>query len=123
MSIRSNAILRYEEKYGKMDKPIYTSKYYTSEESWPKIPVWWFQIPPKALDASKNRFVNLICEAAPGKNEFHYLKVPTKYLLEHIEKFHRIGEIVSLYLSAESKNMFNEVRGKGNFNFETFLVT
>lgn len=71
---------------------IYTSKYFVPEESWPKTHVWWLQFPLAAIDIKKYEYVNFICQAAPGKDDFHYLKVPSKYLLDHLDKFHRIKE-------------------------------
>ena len=92
---------------------LYTSKYYTPEESWPKTRVWWFQIPPTAIDIKFYEYVNLVCQIAPNKNDFHYLKVPTKFLQEHLEKFHRVADKISIYLSANPNTLFIEERGKG----------
>jgi len=122
MSIGPDARRWFLSKYGKSKNKIYTSKYYLPEESWPKKDVWWPQIPPSAIDKSKFSHVNILCQVAPGKNDFHYLKVPTNYLNENLEKFHRVGEIISLYLSAESHNLFREIRGTGNLDFSKFLV-
>jgi len=101
---------------------IYTSKYYTPDESWPKTNVWWLQIPLSAIDTNLHEYVNLICQLSPNKNEFHYLKVPTKYLNEHLKKFHRIKEKISIYLSAEPAKLFKEERGEGKLDFKQFLV-
>jgi len=67
--------------------------------------------------------VNLVCQIAPTKNDFHYLKVPTKFLQEHIEKFHRVADKISIYLSANPNTLFIEERGKGRLDFCKFLVT
>ena len=100
---------------------IYTSKYYRPEESWPKTEVWWLQFPLTAIDNNKYDYVNFICQVAPDKNDFHYLKVPTKFLQDHLDKFHRIGEKVDIYLSARPENLFVELRGIGQLNFGGFL--
>ncbi len=109
-------------KYKNDKNKIYTSKFYTPEESWPKTHVWWLQIPTTAIDTQRYEYVNLLCQVGPGKNEYHYLKVPTKFLNEQLEKFHRIGEIISLYLSAEPTTLFVEERGVGRLDFNKFLI-
>jgi len=123
MSIRNKALQWYLTKYGKVDSPIYTSKYYEPEESWPKKAVWWLVIPIKAIDTKKSQNVNIICQAVPNKNDFHHLKVPTKWLNENLNKFHTLNGQISLYLSANPKRLFIEERGEGNLDFRVFLVT
>ena len=66
--------------------------------------------------------MNLICEKLPGKNDFYHFKVPAKFLIVNLKCFHRIGESISLYISAEPENIFTEVRGKGQLDFSKFLV-
>lgn len=99
---------------------VYTSKYYRPEESWPKTEVWWLQFPLKAIEINKYDYVNFICQVAPGKNDFHYLKVPTQFLQDNLHKFHRIGEMVDIYLSARPETLFVEIRGSGKLNFSKF---
>jgi len=122
MSIRNKALQWYESKYGRRDTPIYTSKYYQPEESWPKKNVWWPQIPVKAIKNKDTHYIHLLCQVAPNKNNFHHLKVPTKFLIEHLKKFHTLGEQISLYLSADPETLFLEERGEGTLNFSVFLV-
>lgn len=122
MAVREEALKWFLINYAASKNKIYTSKYYTPEQSWPKTHVWWLQIPMKAIDTEKYDFVHFILEAAPNKNKFHYLKVPTKFLHEHLEKFHRLKGKISLYLSADPKRLFIEERGVGNLNFSRFLV-
>ncbi len=83
MSIRLNALRWLESKHGKILGSVYTSKYYLPEESWPKTHVWWLQIPRKVINSNLEDYINLICQVTPGKIDFHYLKVPIKYLQEH----------------------------------------
>lgn len=75
-----------------------------------------------AIDRSLFDYVNLVCQVKPNKNDFHYLKVPTKYLHEHLEKFHRIDGNKSLYLSASHNTLFVEERGMGRLKFGRFLI-
>lgn len=122
MSIGPDARRWFLSKYGETKNKIYTSKYYLPHESWPKKHVWWMQIPSHAMDADLYDHVNILCQVMPDENDFHYLKVPVKYFYEHLEKFHKIGEKLSLYLSAESDPLFQEVRGVGNLDFSRFIV-
>lgn len=71
---------------------------------------------------NKYQYINLVCQVAPDTNDYYYLKVPTEYLNQHLEKFHRLGEKISLYFSTEPDRLFNELRGTGNLNFEQFVV-
>ena len=122
MGIRSQAILWLEKHHRKPDGPIYTSKYYKPEESWPKKSVWWFQIPLNAVDANQNAHINLICQVAPNENRFHYLKVPSKFLNENLKTFHFVEDKISIYLSTDAKRLFVEERGRGNLDFNRFLI-
>lgn len=123
MSIRSDALRWFFTTFGDTKNKIYTSKYYTPEESWPKTQVWWLQISFNSIDRSLFDYVNIVCQVAPNKNNFHYLKVPTKFLQEHLGKFHRLEGKISLYLSADPKRLFIEERGKGSLDFSIFLVS
>lgn len=123
MSLRSKALQWYKSKYGSDDIPIYTSKFYQPYESWPKTNVWWPQIPIKAIDLNQSGYINILCQVKPNKYEFHFLKVPTKFLIDHLNEFHTLNGKISLYLSADPKRLFIEERGKGNLNFGNFLTT
>jgi len=120
MSIRRKANEWFQRKYGKVTEPVYTSKYYLPEESWPKKSVWWLHIPLSVID--RVSYINILCEKLPNSEDFYYLKVPSKFLLTHQEKFHYVNNKISLYLSTESKSLFIELRGKGNLDFSKFLV-
>lgn len=122
MRIATTAKAWFLSNYSSDKNKIYTSRYYTPENSWPKTHVWWLQIPLKAIDKQKYDYVNLICQAAPNENKFYYLKVPTKYLHKHLEKFHRLKGKISLYLSANPKTLFIEERGNGSLDFSGFVV-
>ena len=87
MSIRIEARQWLFSNHKNVSGPIYTSKYYTPEQSWPKTRVWWFQIPLKLIDRDSKGFINLVCQVAPNENDFHYLKVPVKYFYENRQDF------------------------------------
>lgn len=122
MSVGPAARSWFVSKYGKSENKVYASKYYLPEESWPKKHVWWVQIPPHAIDPSLHDYVNILCQVAPGADDFHYLKVPVAFILKHREKFHRIGENIDFYLSAEQHNLFEEIRGIGKLDFSPFIT-
>jgi hypothetical protein len=122
MSIRSEALRWFSINHGNTRNKIYVSKYYLPEHSWPKKHVWWPQIPIKAIDKTKYDFVIILCQVAPNKNNFHYLKIPTRFFHDHLDKFHRLEEKLSLYLSADPDRLFIEDRGEGNLDFSRFLI-
>lgn len=112
----------FKENFKDDNNKVYTSKYYKADESWPKTEVWWLKFPLTAIDTFKYKYVNFVCQKEPNKNDFYYLKVPVKYLHDHLHKFHRIGENIDIYLSANPKTMFVEERGEGRLNFSEFLI-
>jgi len=122
MNIGPDARRWFLSKYGETKDKIYSSKYYLPEESWPKTHVWWLQIPTTAINAQRYGYVNLLCQVAPGKDEYHYLKVPTKFMNEHLKKFDFIENKISLYLSANPNRLFIEERGTGRIEFSDFLI-
>lgn len=113
----------FKSKYPNDKNKFYTSRFYSPDNSWPKTNVWWLQIPLSAIDTDKFNYVNLICQAAIDTDSYHYLKVPSNFLNNHLEKFHRIGQIISIYLSAEEEKLFIEERGIGSLSFSDFLVS
>lgn len=122
MSIRNQAIQWCQKRYGKIQGPIYTSKFYLPEESWPKVSVWWPQVPIIVVEENLSGYINILCEAAPNEISYYYLKVPSKFLKQHLDKFHLVGDIISLYLSTDPRNKFVELRGRGALDFSQFIV-
>jgi hypothetical protein len=122
MSIGPDARRWFLSRYGVTKNKTFASKYYLPEESWPKKHVWWIQIPSHALDPKSRDYVNLLCQVAPAETNFHYPKVPVSYLLQHLEKFHKIGGKMDMYLSAEPDTLFMEIRGTGRLDFSRFVV-
>lgn len=120
MSIRQEALRWFSSNYQTVDKSIYCSKYYIPTESWNGQALWWFEIPLKAIEIDSETNLHLICETAPGKNEFHYLSIPKKYVSANLDKLYVRKELVSIYISAEPEKMFVEQRGAGEVRFEKF---
>jgi len=54
----------------------------------------------------------------PGSNRFTAM-----FLLENLHLFHIVEDKISMYLSTEPENVFVEVRGTGNLDFSSFLIT
>ena len=122
MNIRSKALIWLNSHFGQVEGKIYTSKYYIPDESWPRKHVWWPQIPLRVVNEPGVNNINILCQVEPGKNEFHYLKVPVNYFQDNLDSFDVVQGMIHLYLSAEPGNLFAEIRGRGNLGFEQFLV-
>lgn len=122
MDIRSDALPWFSINYGSVAGPVYASKFYKPEESWTKTRVWWFEILLNRIEENKNTSIHLLCQVAPTETEFHYLKVPAYYFLQHMDKLYKRENKVSIYLSADVQNRFVEQRGKGKVSFSRFLV-
>ena len=123
MSIRPDAIRWLNEHYGRdLHRHVYTSKFFTSEESWPKKAVWWITMPVTNLIEEINDDIFFLCQVAPSSQDFYMLAVPARFLQEHLENFDIVGDTLSLYLSAEQGSLFKECRGKGNIDFTEFCV-
>ncbi|MDQ2720442.1 MAG: hypothetical protein M3Z26_11890 [Bacteroidota bacterium] len=110
----------FKENFKDDGNKICTSKFYKPEESWPKTQVWWLQFSETAIDAIK--YAHVYLPGCSKSRNFHYLQVPVKYLNDHLDKFHRLGQKIDLYLSANPDTLFVEERGEGRLNFSKFLV-
>lgn len=121
-NIRNSALNWFNTKYPSIVDAIFTSKFYTPEESWSKSRVWFFQIPLEAINTNKHKYINLVCENHLQGEKFLYLKVPTLFLLENEDLFDIDPEKnkMRIYLSAEGEDMYKEVR-KSKLDFSEFL--
>src|SRR5689334_7245541 len=117
MSIRREALSWFVKNHGRIDAPTFASKFYQAFESWPKKSVWWLQISRHVVEENLSGHINMLCQVNPDENEFYYLKVPAGFLHEHLDKFHFVGDKISLYFSTHPKTLFVEERGKGNLDF------
>lgn len=124
MSIRSKAVTWLATHHKTTSGPVVTTKYFTPEHSWPKKHVWWPQISKHKIETTTDKYINIICEKLPGSNDFYYLKVPVQFFKDHMKAFHVVKEkTISMYLSADKNNMFEEIRGKEKLDFKQFLVS
>ncbi len=120
MNIRPRALAWLSKNHNSVDGPIYASKYYQPDESWPKLAVWWLEIPMKKLNSAYAN-INLLCESA-GDKDFYYLRIPNDFLKQNLQLFHIRNNKISMYLSAAPDQLFKEIRGKG-IDFKTFLIS
>lgn len=102
---------------------IFSSKFYTPEESWSNSRVWFFQIPTDNLDPKKYRFIQLLCENHLEGETFVHLKVPVSFILmnEKSFEFDRKQKVMRIYLSAEAVDMFKEVRKGSKLDFSKYV--
>jgi hypothetical protein len=122
-NIRTVAINWLKSHYPEVSEVVFTSKFYTKEESWSKTRVWFFQIPLNIIDPKKTRFFHLLCENHLKGDAFIYLKVPVSFILLN-EKSFEINEkekIIRIYLSAEAVDMFKEVRKGSKIDFKKYI--
>jgi hypothetical protein len=102
------------------------SRYYPPEKSWTKSPAWAFEIPvSEFIDANSNSVIELKCDSE-NKNEPPYvLLVPEDFLAGNVESFYLRDDVkkISLFLSAETKTWFRELRGTGEIDFYDFFIT
>src|SRR5919107_458454 len=75
--------------------------FYPVGESWTGRDAWWLQVPvPRLLVmAGGAGAVHLVCEASPGGQEFHYLRVPAAFLRDHLAELDTPGDgrMISLF--------------------------
>jgi hypothetical protein len=50
----------------------------------------------------------MLCQVMPNENDFYYLKVPARFLYEHLDKFHFVGDKISLYFSTHPKRCLSK---------------
>ncbi|HKG92465.1 MAG TPA: hypothetical protein VKA84_11255 [Gemmatimonadaceae bacterium] len=123
MTIRARALRWLALAHRVRDGDIVTSRYYPAAESWTGRDAWWLQVPVHRVQALGGGAVHLVCEAAPGSPDFHYLRVPAAFFRDHLPELDVPGDgrMVSLFLSAEPATRFRDERGAGNIDFAGFV--
>jgi len=123
-TIRKDALDWFKSKFQIESNEIYTSKFYTPQESWSNSRVWFFQIPLEVIYSQVVKKIYLLCENHLKGEPFIYLKVSSLFFLKNLKSFNvdQKEKVVRIYLSAEAVNMFVEVRGKGKIDFKTFRI-
>jgi len=123
-TIRKKALDWFKSKFQVENDEIYTSKFYTTRESWSNSRVWFFQIPLEVIYSQSAKKIHLICENHLNGDPFIYLKVSSSFFLKNLKSFDidEKAKVIRIYLSAEAGDMFKEVRGKGKVDFNEFLI-
>ena len=122
-NIRRAALSWFRSKHPIVEGEIYASKFYTPQESWSNSRVWFFQIPLDVVNSNPVKKLHLLCENHLEGDSFIYLNVSSLFFLKNLSHFDvdQKEKVVRIYLSAESVDMFKEVRGKGKVDFKSFV--
>jgi hypothetical protein len=121
-TIKAEAVRWFVSKFGMKSKTVYASKFYIPKKSWTRQSAWWFEIPLQMIETPKSAEIHLLCQVAPDTNDFHYLKVPVDFLGKELPNLCvRKNGKVSLFLSAERKELFIDQRGSGKVRFAQLL--
>ncbi len=116
MTVRAKALAWMKRKGRASQGDVRTSKFYVATESWTGEDAWWIQIPLDRLD--KVTSLDLLLEKKPGVDDFHHLRVPTRELQAELGGLAVVGdETISLFLSAEPRDLFRDRRGSGKVRF------
>ncbi len=123
-TIRKAALDWFRSKFQIGSDEIYTSKFYTPQESWSNSRVWFFQIPVEIIYSPVAKKIHLLCENHLKGEPFIHLKVSSLFFLKNLNSLDvdQKEKVARIYLSAEAVNMFMEVRGKGKVEFKTFVI-
>ncbi len=123
-NIRKTATDWFKNKFQLEGGEIYTSKFYTPQESWSNSRVWFFQIPIEVVNSQPVKKIHLVCENHLEGDSFIYLKTSSLFFLKNFNSFDADPKekVIRIYLSAEAVNMFTEVRGEGKVDFKSFRV-
>ena len=122
-NIRKPALEWFNSKY-QVDGEIFSSKFYTEQESWSNSKVWFFQLPMGVVNSNPPVKIHLICENHLEGDSFIYFKVSSFFFLKNLKSFDvdEKENVIRMYLSAEAVDMFTEIRGKGKVDFKAFRV-
>ena len=109
-----------------LEQPIikfFSSKFYTADHAWPKQNSWWFEIPLERLKENATSNFHLLCQKSPQIRDYYHLKIPAQYFLSHLDDLtiQKRGT-VSIFPSAEQDSLFQDLRGKRQLNFRSFLT-
>ena len=86
-NIRNAALSWFQSYHPNEREGVFSSKFYTPEESWSNSRVWFFQIPSDILDPKRIRFIHLLCQNHLKGAPFLYLKVPVSFILLNEKAF------------------------------------
>jgi len=100
---------------------VSVSRFYPTDESWTRSPVWWFDLPLAKVRDKRTKTVYLLCEGESGAS-CRILKVPASFILRRLGDLCLAngGRTVRLHLSARDKDRFMDLRGEGRLAFARF---
>jgi hypothetical protein len=129
MGIRGEALVWLLKKLGISDRTrVFSSKYYPPNQSratltkTKPVQAWWLEIPiAKIMKWSGNFY--LVCQKPDNLHDFYCLEVGIDFLQKNLKSlFIRTdNDKLSLWLSAEKKTLFIDLRGDKTVNFSAFL--
>jgi len=100
-----------------------TSKFFEPWESWTKKETWWLDLPIKKIRKNKEKDYYLLGAHDKKKTTFVIVKVPNKFLIEHLKSFETPdNNKIRLHLAAYKANWLVDERGKGKLDFSQFEV-
>lgn len=108
-----------------MPSMTHKSRYYPSERSWTKTPAWAFEIPLKVVEtADRTSTVTLLCQDCSGENKYLVLGVPVSFLKKNLKGLYvrKDHASISLFLSAQDKDQFTDLRGDGKVGFAQYQI-
>jgi hypothetical protein len=102
-------------------KLVSTSKFYKPEESWTQKETWWFDLPINKIESNATDNFYLCCE---NRNDFIFLRVPNKFLLDNRDKFDTKSKenTIRLHLAAYSENWLVDERIENGVDFSQFEI-
>lgn len=121
--MRNEGIAYVKEHFGEIEERYTTvSQFYDdiTKKSYAKRPSWGNEISLEKL--KENKDIHIICEHENGDG-FYYFRVPAKDIKDMLEK-DKLGfnkEQISLSLSAQPEDRFQDLRGKGKVDFSRYL--
>ena len=86
--------------------------------------VWWLDIPREKLTTPLFEQINLLLyDDQPAKPRLHHLVVPVSYLRQNLQhlRIRTDNNKISLELSANTSNIYDDVIGAGRLSFRQFL--
>jgi len=122
LTVRHAALGWLDSNFGERRRPVHASRFYIPEQSATRQSAWWLEIPLHEVETPNSAEIHLLCQKALKPRDFHYLKVPVKFLKKVLPSLdaRNKGSVISLILSAEEHEKFVDKRGSGEIGFGGF---
>ena len=98
------------------------SRFYPADRSRARRDTWWFEFPESDF-AEEGKCTSFLCQDESNPRQFHHLLVPNSFIqrIKSELDFRVDRQLYSIYLSADDKDRFKELRGSGGTDFSAFL--